>query len=240
MVINRSYNIKRRKGIYMVKKDIVCKASKMKRKAMFELYEKYKKQIYSFCLLLSDDEAIAQKSTLNALNFAWNRIKILNISEDEEFFKFAVTDCAKAILKDKKRNIKSISPEEMLSINIEREKYTGDIEKGIGLYKTAIGKLDEESADLIILYFAGRLELKEISDILRVRLRIIKWAFKNSAATFSRLLNKVSIGGTRCDAPTINQLRSFYREYAKFTPYPEELDKDCILNIKKKSKFRLW
>lgn len=224
----------------MVKKDIVCKASKMKRKAMIELYEKYKKQIYSFSLLLSTDENIAEKTTRKAFNSAWDRIKILNISEDEEFFKFAVTDCAKAILKDKKRDIKGIIPEEILSTNIEREKYTGDIEKGISLYKTAIGKLEDDSVILIILYFAGRLELNEISDILRVRRGIIKGAFKNSAATFSRLLNKVSISGTRCDAPTVNQLRSFYREYAKVTPYPEELDKNCLADIKKKSKFRLW
>ncbi len=227
----------------MVKKDIVCKASKMKRKAMIKLYEKYKNQIYSFNLLILEDEDRAKEETINAFNTVWDELKCANIIEDELFFKLAVKIFVKRNLKsifEDKSIFNSITLKSYPKIEIEKEKYTGNIEKGIDLYKTAVSKTDRQGLNLIILYFAGRIDFDDIGRIIKVRRSSVKRMFEDAAANLSLSLQKVSANGTRNDTPTVNQLRSFYREYAKTLTLPEELDKNCLSVIKKKSKFRLW
>ncbi len=227
----------------MAKKDIVCKASKMRRKAMIELYEKYKNQIYSFNLLMLEDEEKAGEETLNTFNTIWDELKSANIIEDELFFKLAIKIFVKRNLKsifEDKGIFNNITLKSQTKIEIEKEKYTGNIEKGFALYKTAVSKTDRQSLNIIILYFAGRLDLDDIGRIIKVRRGSVKRAFEAAAVNLSLSLQKVSANGTRNDTPTVNQLRSFYREYAKALTFPEELDKNCLADIKKKSKFRLW
>ncbi|MBQ8202708.1 MAG: hypothetical protein IJZ75_00305 [Clostridia bacterium] len=227
----------------MPKKPTICKAAKMRRKSMELIYEAYKKQIYSFCLLLANSEEAAKEITKRSLSEAWDELKSYTPSEDEDFYNLVIKKAAVMCLEVCPVDcnaFKNIKNEALLKIDIEREKYTGNAAEGYSLYKTATAKASRENMALIILFFAGRLDYKSISKVLNIRKGVLKGVFENAAANLSRALQKVDINGARIHTPTVNQLRSFYREYAKTISFPEELDKECLLDIKKKSKFRLW
>ena len=68
---------------------------------------------------------------------------------------------------------------------------------------------------------------------LKIKRTNIIGKLKTAVEEFSEHLKKLGAGGIRKDVPTVNHLRSFYREYAKTVKLPE------CLEDKKKNKKRI-
>lgn len=216
----------------MLKKSLAFKAAKSKKRAKNALFHKYNNQIYNLLFMLTEDEESAAKFTVEAFNLGFEKIKNKYILEDEEFYKIVaslgIIRCA-PFLKPNLREETGV--EDTSPLDIEKEKYVGDIREGYKYYSSAFSKLDELSRVLIIIYFGGRLNEEEIGRLLKLRRTYIIGKLKAAAEEFSEHLEKLGAGGIRKDVPTINQLRSFYREYAKTIKLPE-----CLEEKKKNKK----
>lgn len=220
----------------MLKKSLAFKAAKSKKRAKRGLFEKYKNQIYNLLIMLIDDEEKAAKITVEVFSMGFEKIKNNYILEDEEFYKIVVslgiTRCIPLLNPHLRENLKG---EDTSPLDIEKEKYVGEATEGYKYYSGAFSRLDELSKILIILYFGGRLNEEEIGRLLKIRRTNIISKLKTAVEEFSEHLEKLGAGGIRKDVPTVNQLRSFYREYAKTIKLPE-----CLENKKeKKNKKRI-
>ncbi len=215
----------------MLKKSLAFKAAKSKKRAKRGLFEKYKNQIYNLLIMLIDDEEKAAKITVEVFSMGFEKIKNSDIKEDEEFYKtvvnLAVIRSIPFLNLDLKGNIKG---EDTSPLDIEKEKYVGEVREGYKYYSGAFSKLEELSKVLIVLYFCGRLNEEEIGRLLKIRRTNIISKLKTAVEEFSIHLENLGAGGIRKDIATVNQLRSFYREYAKTIKLPE------CLEDKKKSK----
>ena len=219
----------------MFKKSLVFKAAKSKKRAKILLFQKYQNQIYNLIFMLTEDEEKAAKFTIEAFNLGFERIKNSYIREDEEFYKIisslGITRCVPFLNPHIRENLKG---EDTSPLDIEKEKYMGEALEGYKYYSGAFSKLDEFSRILIILYFGGRLNEEEIGRLLKIKRTNIIGKLKTAVEEFSEHLKKLGAGGIRKDVPTVNHLRSFYREYAKTVKLPE-----CLKDNKKSKTKRI-
>ncbi len=218
----------------MLKKSLAFKAAKSKKRAKNALFHKYKNQIYNLLIMLIEDEEKAAKFTVEAFNLGFEKIKNSYIRDDEEFYKIiaslGITRCVPFLNPHIRENLKG---EDTSPLDIEKEKYVGEVREGYKYYSGAFSKLEELSKVLIVLYFCGRLNEEEIGRLLKIRRTNIICKLKTAVEEFSEYLEKLGAGGIRKDVPTVNQLRSFYREYAKTLKLPECLEE------KKKNRKRI-
>lgn len=218
----------------MFKKSLAFKAAKSKKRAKNALFNKYKNQIYNLLIMLIEDEEKAAKFTVEAFNLGFEKIKNSYIRDDEEFYKIiaslGITRCVPFLNPHIRENLKG---EDTSPLDIEKEKYVGEAREGYKYYSGAFLKLDELSKVLIIFYFGGHLNEEEIGRLLKLRRTYIIFKLKAAVEEFSEHLEKLGAGGIRKNVPTVNQLRSFYREYAKTIKLPE------CLEDKKKNKKRI-
>ena len=216
----------------MLKKSLAFKAAKSKKRAKNALFHKYKNQIYNILIMLIDDGEKSAKFTVEAFTMGFEKIKNNYILEDEEFYKIVVslgiTRCIPFLNPHLRENLEG---EDTSPLDIEKEKYVGEAREGYKYYSGAFSRLDELSKVLIILYFGGRLSEEEIGRLLKIRRTNIINKLKTAVEEFSAHLEKLGAGGIRKDVPTVNQLRSFYREYAKTIKLPE-----CLEDKKKNNK----
>ncbi len=209
----------------MIKKSLAIKAAKSKKRAKILLFHKYKNQIYNLLIMLIEDEEKAGKFTVEAFNLGFEKIKNSYIRDDEEFYKIiaglGITRCVPFLNPHIRENLKG---EDTSPLDIEKEKYVGEAREGYKYYSGAFLKLDELSKVLIIFYFCGHLNEEEIGRLLKLRRTYIIFKLKAAVEEFSEHLEKLGAGGIRKNVPTVNQLRSFYREYAKTIKLPECLE----------------
>lgn len=211
------------------------KAAKGNKKAMLALYESNKQRVYYFSRILLEDDLKASKATVKVFNEIWKRLET-EVPECDADFKALLMQrtakyCCNEILKADANafQVKKLpEPEQDKSHELDTEIFEGDSENGLSQLNSALSKLDSCRKYIFLMYAAGRLTVRRISRVTKIKESSLTMLLSTTETQLSNTLKRLSAKDSRTDIPTYNQTASIFENTEKSTKVPESIDAEIF------------
>lgn len=176
---------------------IIKKAQEGDKDAFGEIYKRFYKKIYRYCMFNTENEKIAQDICQESFVKAWKSMKNFKTNDKNWSIQAYLFKIARNLIIDASRKKKEVSIDkyeylkssENLYENLERKQ---DLEK----IRFALKKLSEEEKQIIILRYFEDMDTKEIAKIvnikdgaLRVRIHRVLAKLKDIVEIYDRKSN---------------------------------------------------
>jgi RNA polymerase sigma-70 factor, ECF subfamily len=165
------------------------------RQAFAELYQRYKLQVYTYCLRVLGDVDSAQDVLQGIFLKTYERS--IQIREPEQFrnwlFATARHDCLSSL---RQRNEDSVTEEELDRIGIAGESNSDPeaTDRLTRLVTQALGKLSPELREVVILREYEDFSYQEIADITGVKIGLVKFRLFTARQKLAERLNRAMKG----------------------------------------------